>query len=919
MQQSPRKLIEYFRRCYRADSYDLSISNIEKIPGNRRLFIEDEDALASGQLPRIPLVDEVAEGLLEQADSYRREKRLVYGCFIVTGRVNTGGGFSGRRKLCAPLLYAPAHLYRDEDIFLEAEASDVRANLPLLRLLLKPDVDSSAVDSFPLPQWPLDSGQVGGMGRWLQENTLLQEIEELGRWPRLQGADAVSRRAKESGPRLTTACCLVLADRSKSVRGVLHELAQLTEVETYPDPLAAVLGIPGSAARSGASAPEMLPGLLSEAQVKALHNAARFPLSLVSGPPGTGKSFTIAAMAIDRMLHGESVLVVSRTPQAIDVVSGKLKSDYGLGAGYVHAGERGFLASLKAHLDGLLKEGVERPPEPARGLRSQLRASRRRLRGAERRFARALRAARRLGGDRLPGWLAGILAALYRPLLRTETLWGFQDSIGDLRKRFETQAARYLNACRLERLAGLLDRERGNLSRFNQALRARTSKRQLERFGETDFDVILQAYPIWLVGLDEVSRVLPFCRAMFDLVIFDESTQCDIASALPALYRAGRAVVVGDGKQLRHVSFLSAKRQQALWRDCGLDGEAPSSYSYRDQSLLDLVSDVIGSQSAVTLLDEHYRSRPELIAFSNKHFYGGRLKVMQARPSASKETALEFHRVDGKRTPAGRNLAERDRVLQELRCHIERYRASPVKPSVGVLSPYREQAEFLDAEIRKAFSAGELRDFALRAATPYGFQGEERDLMLLSLSIDSSSIRAAAYLNRPDMFNVAVTRAKERQLVFHSIDGGELPGGNLLGCYLSFDHGAGDAGAQREFLCRFADEVSESLADAGINTWIGFAIAGQEIDVVCEWSGRLVGIDLIGFPGDFVEHFGVQTYHTLHRAGIHVVPLPYRIWQRDRDGCVERLLRLLRGGDEQGGRRSGRRQGGESGEITEPS
>ncbi|MCW8127124.1 DEAD/DEAH box helicase [Microbulbifer halophilus] len=821
----PSTLIEYFRRCYRADSYDLSISNIEKIRGDRRLFIADEDALASGSLPRIPLVDASAAELLEQADSYRREKRLVYGCFIVTGRV-AGSGFGGRRKLCAPLIYAPATLYRDEDIFLEVDASDVRANLPLLRLLLKPDVDSSVVDSFPTPQWPLGSSQITAMGQWLRQYTQLQEIEELGRWPRLQGADAVAERARTQGLRLTSACSLVLADRSKSVRGVLHELTRLAEDENYSAPLGLLLGQGTGGTAAGASAPEMLPESLSEAQVRALHNAARQPLSLVSGPPGTGKSFTIAAMAIDRMLHGESVLVVSRTPQAIDVVSGKLKTDYGLDAGYVHAGERGFLHSLKAHLDSLLKEGVEPPREAADDLRAELKQTRRQLRRAERRFARALRAARRLGSDRLPAWLADIVGALYRPLLDNDSLWGFQNSIGNSRRRFERRAATYLNACRLERLAALLDRERGNLSLFNQALRARTSRRQAERFGKTNFDVILQAYPIWLVGLDEVSRVFPFDRQMFDLVIFDESTQCDIASALPALQRAKRAVVVGDGKQLRHVSFLSAKRQERLWRNCELQGELPPRYSYRDQSLLDLVSDAIGSQRAVTLLDEHYRSRPELIAFSNRHFYGARLKVMQARPGASDTAALEFRRVDGRRSASGRNAVERDAVLEALQRHIDRYRASPVKPSVGVLSPYRDQAEYLDGAIRKAFSSQELADFCVRVATPYGFQGEERDLMLLSLSIDRDTIRAAAYLNRPDMFNVAVTRAKERQLVIHSIDGGDLPPDNLLGRYLSFEHGGGDSGDQRDFLCRFAAEVSEALAEDGVNTWIGFTVAG---------------------------------------------------------------------------------------------
>ncbi|MFV8783755.1 DEAD/DEAH box helicase [Microbulbifer sp. SA54] len=892
-----RSLIEYFRRCYRADSYDLSISNIEKLPKSRRYFIDGEDLLGSGQLPRLPLVDDAAITLCELADSYRRERRLLFGLFVVTGSVPGNSVFSAQRKICSPLIFAPATLLRDEDTFLQVDTSDVRANLPLLRTLLNPDVDSAAVERFPVPQWPLDTSQIAAIGRWLKEYSLLNDLEELGRWPRLLNENEVMARARERKQgdeplKLSTACCVVLADRSRGVRGVLHELAGLVNSASWSPPLRQILGGGLEACRASRSTPHMLPGLLSEAQRKALRNAAELSLSLVSGPPGTGKSFTIAAMAIDRMLQGESVLIVSKTPQAISVVGDKLSQDYGLKAGLVRAGERGFSHSLKSHLGTLLKEGLGSVPGSLSGARDKLLAERAELERQERRFERALWIARRLGSADMPDWIARIAGFLYAPLGGVDALWALAESIAARRVQFEKTATDYLNTFRRDGLAQLLETKRSALSLFDQALRSRTSKRQAERFAQLDFEVILQAYPIWLVGLDEVSQVLPFHASMFDLVIFDESTQCDIASALPALQRAKRAVVVGDGKQLRHVSFLSSSAQEKIWRDC-LEGSSPlSRYGYRDQSLLDVVSDVIESQAAVTMLDEHYRSAPELISFSNRYFYGDRLKIMQARPGVSTNSALEFRQVGGSRSGSGKNRLECEEVVRELRRHIDQYASAPIKPSVGVLSPFREQAEYLDKAVRKALSARELGDFSVRVATPYGFQGEERDLMLLSFAIDRESRRAGGYLNREDMFNVAVTRAKRWQIVFHSIDECALAPANLLARYLTHDHG-NDNAEEKAIYCRFAGEVKAALADRDIKVWVGLTIAGREIDIVCERAGQVLGIDLIGYNGDFSEYFPIGVYQALYRAGVRLVPLVYQHWENDPQACVSRLLEHL--------------------------
>ncbi len=128
---------------------------------------------------------------------------------------------------------------------------------------------------------------------------------------------------------------------------------------------------------------------------------------------------------------------------------------------------------------------------------------------------------------------------------------------------------------------------------------------------------------------------------MFDLVIVDEASQCDVASALPLLYRARRAIVCGDPKQLRHLSWLREDRQAALASQHGLTASQRSQWNYRTHSLLDVVNGALPSQDDVVLLDEHYRSLPQIIEFSNRRFYGQALRIMTKRPDTIGVRSLE--------------------------------------------------------------------------------------------------------------------------------------------------------------------------------------------------------------------------------------------------------------------------------------
>src|SRR5690606_39557550 len=184
------------------------------------------------------------------------------------------------------------------------------------------------------------------------------------------------------------------------------------------------------------------------------------------------------------------------------------------------------------------------------------------------------------------------------------------------------------------------------------------------------------------------SDLLPLRPELFDVMVMDEATQCDIASALPAFQRCKRAVVSGDARQLRHISFLSRVRETQLLQRAGLQAGEREVWSYRDNSVLDLVGLQLASQDAVVFLDEHFRSRPALIRFSNELFYDQRPRVMKERPGVETCDSLQLLRIDGQRGPNGVNEAEVERGLALITAHLQEYQNAPIKPSTGVLSRF---------------------------------------------------------------------------------------------------------------------------------------------------------------------------------------------------------------------------------------
>ena len=271
--------------------------------------------------------------------------------------------------------------------------------------------------------------------------------------------------------------------------------------------------------------------------------------------------------------------------------------------------------------------------------------------------------------------------------------------------------------------------------------------------------------PCWAVTSLSAKGRIDFDSGIFDVVIFDEASQCDIASALPLLYRAKSAVIIGDPKQLTHISKLPRKQDIRLLSKHELS-EKFISWAYSFNSLYDLMSGYVDN-SLINLLD-HHRSHKDIIDFSNKQFYENKLRIATNYDSLElprkKDAGVRWVDVAGqaKRHNQGSpvNETEAKAVVNEIeRLIID----NKYIGSIGVVTPFRHQANLINeiAYANKALSDKLIQNKFL-VDTAHRFQGDERDIMIFSPVFSSgfpeSSVRFLQ--SQGNIFNVAITRAK---------------------------------------------------------------------------------------------------------------------------------------------------------------
>jgi len=338
------------------------------------------------------------------------------------------------------------------------------------------------------------------------------------------------------------------------------------------------------------------------------------------------------------------------------------------------------------------------------------------------------------------------------------------------------------------------------------------------------FDLV----PCWLASPETVSAIFPLDGTLrFDLVIFDEASQCFSEKGIPAMYRGQQVVVVGDEQQLQPNDLYQVRWEEDTSEDVA------DALALEANSLLDLAKGYLPTYR----LQAHYRSKSiELIDFSNREFYNQRLKMLpDRRDFVLKKPAIQYIKVDGV-WKNQTNEPEANRVLSLLK---QLHQEQPEK-SIGVITFNVKQQDLLLDLVETAADA----DFANLSFVKNieNVQGDECDIIIFTTAyapnekgkvvLQFGSLNAQGGENR---LNVAITRAREKIYLITSLLPNQLEvestknrGPKLLKQYLKYAHQVSEGHYQAP-LPKVSDHRIEWFLDRHLQQWAEKNLAGVEL------------------------------------------------------------------------------------------
>jgi hypothetical protein len=396
-------------------------------------------------------------------------------------------------------------------------------------------------------------------------------------------------------------------------------------------------------------------------------------------------------------------------------------------------------------------------------------------------------------------------------------------------------------------------------------------------FEEELFKVI----PCWLASPESVSAIFPM-EELFDLVIFDEASQCYAERGIPALYRGRQAIVAGDAMQLKPGDFYQARWQEE--EETHVDAEV--------DSLLDLCSRYL----ITTTLQGHYRSKTlELIDFSNQHFYKGALQLLPHRQAMTTgEPAILYEQVGGQWVNNS-NIVEATRIVN----HVVTILESQGDKSIGVITFNAPQQNLILDLLEDALGTIPKSVFVKNIEN---VQGDECDIVLFSVGYapdknnrvpaQFGSLNLAGGENR---LNVAVSRARERVIVVCSFMPDQLQveetlhaGPKLLKAYLQYAwqvaNGTFVPGVSQTTARSSSMRLKEEIKKRAQQKWTDFELEEHAVpfhDLTVKRKAHPIGAILTD-DGNYYNSMSARADHALTPQLLDLKAWPFlRVYSRN--------------------------------------
>ncbi len=467
--------------------------------------------------------------------------------------------------------------------------------------------------------------------------------------------------------------------------------------------------------------------------------------------------------------------------------------------------------------------------------------------------------------------------------------------------------------------------------------RRKMTLRQL--FNEFHNEGLLELFPCWMCSPETVSSTFPMKNNLFDIVIFDEASQCKVEKAIPSIIRAKKLIVAGDEKQLPPTTFFMTSIEE--------DIDEMEEYGYDEQQLLENESLL---ERAKTILPGkrliyHYRSNHEaLINFSNFAFYDSYLRIIP-KNNIGNSPVIDYRNVKGV-WDSGTNLKEAKEVVNFIKDFLLNNKDNL---TIGVITFNIKQKdlieELLDEAASKNNEFAKLLDkekerynneehIGLFVKNIENVQGDERDVILFSISYGFDKVtKKFQYrfgpLNGPygpNRLNVAISRAREKIIVFNSFEptdlqySGSFEGPKLLRSYLEYcklisENDCQSANLkldslnQTETKCEdfdeydsdFEGEVRDALVKQGYQVKTQAGCKGYKIDLAIihpkDKNRFIAGIECDGakyHSSKSAKDRDLYRQRVLEDAGWKILRIWSRDWWKDPSGEIKRIDREIK-------------------------
>ena len=444
----------------------------------------------------------------------------------------------------------------------------------------------------------------------------------------------------------------------------------------------------------------------------------------------------------------------------------------------------------------------------------------------------------------------------------------------------------------------------------------------------------------WVMKFNDVLNSLEHEPEIFDCIIVDEASQLNFNSVLLGYY-SENIIIVGDSKQTSPDASMVDSNSFNHIKDKFLkDFLKDDIIQIRpDTSLFDLAKMVAGRSDLS--LREHFRCVPEIIEFSKFHFYDNSLRPLKQ---------INSNRLNPKETVFVNDAFTEDKIVYKEIEEIKKFLQRILKDeqysnkSIGVVSlgltKHTEKLKDIKEDLANEFGKEKIDKHKLIIEDSPKFQGDERDVMIVSLGValdfqklkENQNAKPRAIISDQDEFkkiNVALSRAKEQMVLFHSVEHNDLQTNDFRNKILSFFKDEAKPISQLQidniniqryqhnvpepFDSWFECDIAKALIENGYsyihpqyivkeaelfyNHKLGKQVyINFKIDLVVHNNGKMIAIECDGDPFHSLPEdvaYDIERQEFLERVGWKVYRVLYSAFKRSPQEEIQKIIDFI--------------------------